>query len=182
MNLRTLVAAALCAALLSGCGPEYNWREQRADEQRYVVMLPGKPSEMTRRIDLDGLALDMTMRGAQAGGASFVVGSVRLPDALPQTQQRAIAAMRTAMVRNIAGSETAFKATTVPVLDAGGKAVAQAVAMRIEAQGSVKGKPMSMVAMFVALQDRAWQAVAVGERVEPEQAATFVDSLRLLQP
>ncbi len=181
MNLTTPAAAALVLALW-GCGPEYNWREQRSDAEHYQVMLPGKPAEMTRTINLDGLQVSMTMRGAQAGGASFVVGSVRLPDALPETQQRAVAAMRLAMVRNIAGTETAFKATTVPVLDAGGRAVAQAVASRIEASGSAKGKPMSLVGAFVASEDRAWQAVAVGERVDREQAATFVDSFRLLRP
>lgn len=56
--------AALAAVLLGACSPEYNWREVRAADQGYVVMLPGKPASMTRTIQLDGLEVPMTMQGA----------------------------------------------------------------------------------------------------------------------
>ncbi len=68
-----VVTAALAAILLAGCAPEYNWREVRSAEQGYLVMLPGKPASMTRRILLgesevhaDWSALDLP-GGASAG-------------------------------------------------------------------------------------------------------------------
>jgi len=55
--------AAAGLALLAGCAPEYNWREIRAADDGYVVMLPDKPAALTRRIDLDGLPVSMSMKG-----------------------------------------------------------------------------------------------------------------------
>ena len=46
---------ALVALLAAACAPDYNWREVRSPEQGYLVMLPGKPAEMTRSIRLQEL-------------------------------------------------------------------------------------------------------------------------------
>ncbi len=174
-----LLALALGLAL-AACGPDYNWREVRPAGEGYQVLLPGKPADMQRPIDLAGLQVRMTMHGAQAQGAAFVVGSVHLPDASAETRHKATEAMRYAMVRNIAGTERDATAVTIPVIDAQGRAIAQAPAMRVRAEGRVRDKPTTLVGVFVARGDRAWQAVAVGEGLDVEQAGTFVESLRLV--
>jgi hypothetical protein len=180
-SMTALAALLAVAGVLSGCGPEYNWREVRPDGQGYAVLLPGKTADMQRSINLDGLTVTMNMHGAQAEGNSFVVATVRLPDAQPQTQRKAIEAMRAGMVRNIAGTEHDVRALDVPVVDAAGHALGHEVATRVEARGQSRGKPMSLIAAFLARGDRAVQAVVVGEHLDRGQANTFVESLRLTQ-
>jgi len=173
--------ALACTLLLSACAPDYNWREIRPSGEGYAVMLPGKPASMSRPINLDGLAVTMAMSGARVDDRSFTVGMVVLPDAEPATRERARAAMRAAMVRNIAGWETAAAEVRVPVIDAAGRGVASEGAARIEAAGRVADRPAHMQAQFTARGRRAWQAVVIGPAADPEQAQQFLDSFRILE-
>jgi len=176
-----LATAALAASLLSGCAPEYNWREVPGPDRSYRVMLPGKPASMTRRIRLEDLEVSMTMQGAQVGQTSFTVAVASLPDDRPETREKARAAMRAGMLRNIAGTERSVQPATVQVVDAAGAALGQEPAVRIEADGTANGGTMQMMAGFTARGARAYQWVVVGPQPVREQAQTFLDSFRLLQ-
>lgn len=182
MRLRRAPLTAAAGALaLSACSPDYNWREIRPAGGDYHVMLPARPASMSRPIDLDGLAVTMTMNGARVGAYRFTVGAVVLPDAEPATRARAGAAMRAAMVRNIAGRETALAEVQVPVLDRAGRATATQAALRIEAAGRVDGKPAHMTAQFAVRGARAWQAVVIGPAPDPGPTLQFLDSLRIVE-
>jgi hypothetical protein len=176
---RALLAAG-AASLLAACAPDYNWREIRSAEQGWVVMLPGKPATMTRRIRLDGLDVSMTMHGARVGDTSFTVAVAALPDAEPATRARAVAAMRAGMVRNIAGTEREARPAPLPVVDEAGKAVGTEAAVRVDATGTAQGKPQQLLAGFGARGARAYQWVVLGPSVDREQARTFLESFRLL--
>ncbi|MGE0804017.1 MAG: hypothetical protein AB7L76_00585 [Burkholderiaceae bacterium] len=167
--------------LLTACTPDYNWRELREPAAGFNVMLPGKPASMSRPIDLDGLPVTMTMTGARVDDIAFTVGAVHLPDALPATREKAVAAMRTAMARNIAGRETAQAEVDVTVLDSGGRSVARHPALRVQISGSTREQPAQMAAEFVARGDRAWQVVVVGPALPAEQAQLFLDSFRIVE-
>lgn len=173
--------AALAAFLLAACAPEYNWREVRALEHGYQVMLPGKPAAMTRRILLGEVEVSMSMQGARAGENAFTVAVAELPDAQAATRLAAQAAMRAGMLRNIAGTERSAQPVTVQVVDASGAALGREQALRIEADGSAQGQPVRMLAGFTARGSRAWQWVVLGPQPDPEQARTFLDSFRLVQ-
>lgn len=170
---------AVCAT--SACSPEYNWRELRFGDDRVVAMLPGKPADDVRDIDLDGMKVRMSMHGARAGGSVFAVGAVRLPEGGDAARERALAAMRAQMVRNIAGSERSAVPAPVPVVDADGRETAGAAGLRIEAAGQAQGKPAVLLARFFGHGDRAWQAVVVGPDPDREQARIFLDSVRVLR-
>ncbi len=172
------VAVAALAAI--GCSPAYDWREVRADDDGFVVLLPAKPARMTRPVNLDGLRVDMTMRGAQAGQASFTVGAVALPDQ-GEVARKAADAMRIAMVRNIGGTERASRPVSVPIVDAQGKPVGTATGIEIEAAGRMREQPATLLARFVTHERRAWQCVVLGPQVDREQAAVFLDSFRVLR-
>ncbi len=174
-------AALACALALVACAPDYNWREIAPPDARYRAMLPGKPASMSRPIDLDGLAVTMAMSGARVDDQSFTVGEVTLPDAAPATREKARAAMRAAMVRNLAGREAAVSEVEVPVLDRAGRTLATQGAVRIEAPGRVAQRPAHLSALFVARGNRAWQAVVIGPAADPEHAATFLDSFRIVE-
>ena len=78
-----LLGTLAFATLVSGCSPEFNWRETRSDEQRFIVLLPARPATMSREIDLEGRRVQMTMTGARVHQAMFTVGAIQLaaPDA-----------------------------------------------------------------------------------------------------
>ena len=176
-----LVLAALAAMMLLGaCSPEYNWREIPAPEHGYVVMLPAKPASMTRVIHLRELEVSMTMQGARAGGASFTVAAAQLPDDAPATREAALASMRAAMVRNIAGAERVSSPSKVSVTDASGAVCERVDAWRIEADGRMREQATTMFAGFAARGARVYQWVVLGEAPDPEQARTFLESFRLI--
>jgi len=179
-HLRSLWAVAALLAL-GACSPDYNWREIREPAAGFHVMLPDKPASMSRAIDLDGLPVTMSMTGARIDDIAFTVGAVQLPDEQPATREKAMAAMRTAMVRNIAGRQTAQSEVEVPVLDAGGGTLGRQPAMRIEAIGRAYDQDAQMAAEFVARGRRAWQIVVLGPGVPPEQARLFLDSFRIVE-
>ena len=97
---KTLLLASL--AWLQACNPTYNWRETRGPDAPYVVLMPAKPSSHSRPIDLNGIKVTMTMTAAEVDGVTFAVGTAELPDAAQAAT--ALAAMKTAMVRNLAGT------------------------------------------------------------------------------
>lgn len=178
---RATPAVVACALVTAACAPELDWREIRQPAEGYLVMLPARPASMSRPIDLDGLPVTMAMTGARVGERTFTVGAVVLPDGDATTREKANAAMRTAMVRNIAGSETAAAEVRVPVLAAAGRAAASQPALRIEATGRFADRPAHLSAQFVARGDRAWQAVVIGPRPDPDSARQFLNSFRLVE-
>jgi hypothetical protein len=169
------------AAWLAGCSPEHDWREVRAEASGFTVMLPAKPATMTRAINLDGLALEMTMHGAQAREVAYTVGTVVLPDASAATRERVLAAMRIAMVRNIGGAERASRPVEVARVDPSGQRIGVVAATEVEADGRMRDRDATLIARFVAVDGRAWQAVVLGAAPEREQAALFLESLKLVR-
>ncbi|UCE32652.1 MAG: hypothetical protein JSW68_07130 [Burkholderiales bacterium] len=180
--VRRIALACAMLILAAGCAPEYNWREIRAEPQGFRVMLPGKPATMTRRIDLDGMPVEMSMHGAKVRDTSFTVAMAGLSDASGATGARAMAAMRAAMTRNIQGRELASGMTQVELVDASGAARGIVPALWIEVAGMMRERPASMLARFSVLGDRAYQWVVLGYEIDREQALTFLDSLKLMQP
>lgn len=179
-QLRAPLAAAACALALAACAPDYNWREIRPAGAGCLVMLPGKPASMARPIDLDGLAVTMTMSGARVGEHSFTVGAVVLPDAQPGTREKAVAAMRSAMVRNIGGRETEATEAAVPIVDPAGRTTATQPGVRVEASGQLGDRRLHLSALFVARGERAWQAVVIGPERDAANAQVFLESFRIL--
>lgn len=68
--------AILLLALLAGCTPGHDWREVRNSDAAFVVLMPAKPSTLTRQIDLDGVKVSMTMTAAEIDTVTYAVGSV----------------------------------------------------------------------------------------------------------
>jgi hypothetical protein len=173
--------AVLALALLTACSPEYDWREVRSSQDGWAALLPGKPASLTRRIRLDGLDVPMSMQGAKVGETTFTIAVAGLPDAAPATREKALAAMRAGMLRNIAAPASPATEIRVAVVDAAGAKVGEAPGWALRASGSAQGRPMQMHAAFAARGARAWQWVVLGPEVDAEQARTFTASFRLLQ-
>lgn len=180
---RAMLGALLAppAWALLGCSPEHDWREIRPDEGAFMVTLPAKPAKLTRPINLEGLKLDMTMHGAQVREVAYTVGTVVLPSADDAMRERALASMQTAMVRNIGATVRASRPVQLARVDAAGQRIGAAPGIEIEALGTMRGREALLIARFVAIGAQAWQAVVLGERVDREHAALFLESLKLVR-
>jgi hypothetical protein len=168
-------------AWLAGCSPEHDWREIRAEDQGYLVMLPAKPARMTRSINLEGLTVEMAMAGAQVREVAYTVGTVVLPDASDAMRTKALGAMRTAMVRNIGGTVGAERTVRVARVDAAGQRTGTVDGLEIEAGGRMRDRAATLIARFVAIGPQVWQAVVLGPEPDREHAAQFLESLKLMR-
>jgi len=171
MQKRLFCAASLAAALLlSGCNPTYNWRDYSSADAPYRIMFPAKPVTHTRAIDLNGMQVEMTMTAAEVEGVMFAVGTGVAPDAAQA--QAAVAAMRTALVRNI-GAKVERESTA---------AAGNNTAVDIDAIGSVNGQPMKLRGHFEARGKRFYQVIVMGKAsaMSAERTDQFMSSFALL--
>lgn len=165
---------------LAACAPTYDWREVTEESHRVRALFPGKPERAERTIRLGEIDVAMTLQGVRVDETMMTLGSVRLPADDADVRARALADMRAAMVRNIAGVETSAAQGSVALLDSSGREQARVPATQIVARGAIAGKTVSMRARFFARGARAWQAVVIGPAVVQEEADTFLDSVRVL--
>jgi len=100
--LRSLVFA-WCTVLLVACNPVLNWREVHMHS--LVAMLPCKPDQAQRMVQLAAQDMLMDMRGCEADGALFAISHVRVDSAArtdavrADWRQQTLAAMRAPSVQ-----------------------------------------------------------------------------------
>jgi hypothetical protein len=171
----SLLLPVLGACALSACNPEYNWRDYSSQAAPYRVMFPGKPDSHTRSVDLDGLKVDMTMTATEVDGVMFAVGSAEVPD--PARAKAALAAMKTAMVRNLGATVTRESPAAAT---AGATAPAQGAGIDIDASGSRNGTPTRLLGHFEARGTRVYQVIVVGKAssMPAEQVKQFMSSFK----
>lgn len=163
----SLLLPLLAACALAACSPEFNWRDYSSPTAPYRVMFPGKPDSHTRSVDLDGVKVDMTMTATEVNEVMYAVGSAELPDAA--RTPAALAAMQTAMLRNIGAAPPS------PATAPGGP-------IDIDASGLRNGTPMRLVAHFEARGNRVYQVIVLGKSssIPAEQAKQFMSSFKLI--
>ncbi len=159
-------ATFLLLTLLAGCTPGHDWREVRSSDASFSVLMPAKPSTLTRPIDLDGIKVSMTMMAAEIDTVTYAVGSVELAD--DSAAKIAVLAMKTAMIRNING--------TVQHEKSAGNMI------DLEASGApTGGATRLLIARFVSKNQRAYQIIVTGpeKAIAREQVDTFMTSFKL---
>ena len=173
----TVLAATLFTLTLGACSPQFNWRDYSSEAAPFRVMFPDKPSTHTRKVDLDGLQVEMTMTAAQVNGTTFAVGTAEAPDAA--SAEKALVAMKTAMVRNIGATIQSEKVGKTS--SAIGSAQSQSAAVDIEARGVQKGEPVKLVGHFESRNKRLYQVIVVGKEKEltRENVEMFMSSFKL---
>lgn len=162
--LSSLVLPVLAALVLAGCSPAYNWRDYNSPDAPYQAMFPDKPATHKRSITLDGLVVDMTMTAASIDGTVFAIGSAEAPDAAKA--QAAVAAMRTAMVKNISATVT--------------REEKKDSAINIDAKGVQNGAPMRLVGHFESRGTRFYQVIVMGKenKVPQDEVDMFMSSFK----
>jgi hypothetical protein len=171
--MRTLLIVA--TLLLAGCSPHFNWREFTSKDASYQVLFPDKPATASRAIDLDGLKTTMTMTAAEVDNILFAVGQADAGDAA--AAGAGLAAMQTALVKNIGGTVTKSSAATSSN-NAGTR-----ITRDIDATGTRNGQPMRLVAHFETRGRTLYQVVVAGPAtaIQPEQTEQFIGSFKALK-
>lgn len=149
-------------------------------------MLPAKPSQMSQRVDLDGLPIEMTLHGARVGEVAYTVGVLRLPDDTPATRERVLAALRQSMVSNIRGTVSNTTQVSVRIDDAQGQRSGSQPAQQIEVSGRMRDAPAAMTARFLGRGDHVWQVMVLAPQPAQQRAghaesvALFLDGFVLI--
>ena len=175
MRTFSFLAPALLATLLLGCSPHFNWREFTSQDASYQVTFPAKPATASRAIDLDGTNTTMTMTAADVDGILFAVGQAQVGDAA--AAGAGLAAMQTALVRNIGGTVT--RSATA----AASTNVTSRITRDVDVLGTRKGQPARMVAHFEARGRNLYQVVVAGppSMLKPELTEQFIGSFKVLK-
>jgi hypothetical protein len=176
-RLPAILVSTIAALALAACSPQYNWRDYSSTDAPFRIMFPDKPAVHTRSVDLDGLKVDMTMTAVQINGATFAVGSAEAPDA--DKAEAALAAMKTALVRNIGATVTSEKVGKAA--SAAGNVKSRSAAIDIEATGMQKGQPMRLVGHFESRNKRFYQVIVMGpaKSVPQDQVDMFMSTFKL---
>lgn len=181
LKIHRLGMLTLIAAGLSACSPTFNWRDYRSADAAFHVLFPAKPETFSRLIDLDGLAVTMTMTAAEVDGATFAVGSVELPES--GRAPAALFAMRTALLKNIrasAGTADAAQAAA-PSNEVAACAAQRQCSIDVEASGASPYGAMQLAGRFVARDKRVYQIIVMSKGTQParEQIDMFLGSFSL---
>ncbi len=170
-----LLAPAIAAALLAicACTPTFDWRDTRAENGAFVVLMPTKPTVFTKPVLLNGQQFPMTMTAAEVQQVMFAVGSLNVPDAA--MAEATLKAMKDALLKNIGASDSKEK-TTVSTAD-------HSITIEVSATGApdAKGQPRVLFAHFVAKDTLLVQALVAGPQkaVNAELVDTFLTSLKV---
>jgi hypothetical protein len=170
---RNLGLAAGAAVLLLACAPALDWRELRLADGALRVLLPCKPASHARRVMLGTDAVRLEMHVCTAGGITWAVAFADMQD--PARVGPGLTALRAAAAHNL----SATPAQPLPLKIEG--ATPNPASERVQFQGRMPdGRTVSEQVAVFARGTRVFQAVALGERLDPEAVDGFFDSLRFL--
>jgi hypothetical protein len=167
---RWLAWAFVVSFCFTACTPSFNWREVAINPPGMSVLMPEKPAELSRKLQLGEYSINMHMTGARVDERMFTVAVGQIDPATGLRSAQALDRMEQAMLRNIQGKvlrrESGFLSHDVAIT-------------RLKAQGESQGRPILMWAWFFECKGHVVQAVALGQAADEEQAMTFLQSLSL---
>jgi len=148
--------------LLCACSPRFNWREFHSNEAPYSILMPGKPSSLSKDVQLGGLNLTMHMDAVEVSDLNFAVGSVKLND--PGQAWLVREAMKAGLINNIHGHITKDSHMPDAVIEISGKAR--------------DGTTLNMAVRLIIQGPRVYQILVLGpeSRLQPEIVETFMTS------
>jgi Zn finger protein HypA/HybF involved in hydrogenase expression len=152
------------------CSPKYDWREVQGGEASYTVLMPDKPSRLSREIQLGQQTVTMHMTATQIDGVKFAIGAVKLAN--PTEAQTAMHIIKNTLVNNMAGKITQEKTT---VTNAGGKLTINDEFDAVSADSSLR-----MSGRLVARDVWVYEVLVVGpqQAMNQDNIETFLSSFK----
>lgn len=160
--------------LLCACTPALNWRDVQLESPKGSILkaaLPCKPDNATRKQQLSGFQVELSMMGCVANETTFTLSRIPLVDPLSAT--KVLAAWQAAAAANV-------KANPVPSMAA---SVAGAGAWPPAARVTLTGAETQAHMLWFAKQTSSgltlYQAALYGKQPSNEAVTTFFESLQL---
>jgi len=174
----------LSLTALTACNPTFNWRDVRIADTRLAVLLPCKPDNAVRPVDLGtklGTAhVDLHLQACEAGAATFAIAYMNAPDDAPALASGAIpmpVLMNTWQDASLATLH-ATASKIFPVRVAG--ALEQPSPQKVIAFGQrADGGHLESQAVYFVQGHQLFQAVILADHINPDVAETFFSSLKL---
>ncbi|MBC7602859.1 MAG: hypothetical protein H7255_09395 [Ramlibacter sp.] len=171
MRSTHIVIAAALAISATACSPTFNWRELNVDGTRLKAMLPCKPDQDSREVQIAGKPAKLEVLACDAGGAKFALLHADLGDA--SRVGDALWQWRLATVANMRGAA----AKDAPFSPPGASSVPQAA--RVAAVGlRADGSKVESQAAYFSQGAQVFQAVIYADRITPEMTESFFTSLQ----
>lgn len=167
-----VAAAAIAVAMAaSACSPTFDWREFSVQGTELGVAFPCRPDRHVRDVRLGERRLSMQMLVCAAGGSTFAVSFVDVPD--PAALAAVMTDLRAAAIGNVRGQ----RPTTVPFQLKGMQASAQAV--RVSVEGRLPdGAKVAEHAVWFARGLRVYQATVIGAAPGAAEVEAFLAGLK----
>lgn len=165
------LAAAVVA--LAACTPTLDWRQARPEASGVSLLLPCKPSAMTRTVPLAGQVVRLSLHACTADGQTWALGFADV--GAPDRVTAALEELRRAAEVNL-GSVGSRQ--TLPLTVPG--ATPNTASGRIVFGGTLPDgtKVQEQVAVFTH-GTLVYQATVIGERLSADGIDTFFTSLRV---
>ena len=174
----SLVAGSL--ALLA-CSPALNWRSLSVPEAGLTLSLPCKPERATRPVDWGAGAVELSMLGCEADGATFAVSHMPLAD--PAQAGAALARWRAAMRAGMqASTEAGTDAAEAAFVPAHALALPQSVRMMAQGTGPDGRAVVAHAVWFARLEGghvRLYHAALYARQARTAAADAFFAGLAL---
>lgn len=175
---RACAAAGVWLALstsISGCSPALDWREVRIAEAGTELLFPCRPVRQQRKLTLDGQPRSMVLHVCDAGPASWALSHVDVAD--PAAVGAALQSMAASVRANLdATAAAAVAARAVP------GATPQPQSGRWRLNGRARdGRALEAEFVVFAQGTIVVQATVLGTVVPPQDAETFLGSLRVIR-
>lgn len=163
----SLAAGCVCVIGLSGCSPQYNWRQWTAEDGAVQAFFPARPQTERRLVALAEVELDYSMTVATVSDAMFAVAHAPLPAGDIGDPARAVAIAR-AVGRGV------YASLQVPVPD---PLPVDGTVLTIEGRGERAGT-WAIVRLW-ATPHAVIEAIALGKvnALPVEQANQFVSQV-----
>lgn len=161
---------------LAGCNPTFNWRETHwAQDKVLKAMLPCKPDEGSRPMNVSGQVLTLHMMGCETGASLFVVAVVDVKDVGHAVEVQG--QWQRAMLGNMKATEESASQKQEHFSLRG--ASEQPAPIRVHAQGQRdNGHALSAQALWFARGGRLYHAAVYADKLDAEVTQTFFEGLR----
>ncbi len=165
------IAALATAAISMACAPTLDWREFVPEGSDISVRFPCRPDRSARSVTIAGATAKMDMLACAAGGATFALAFVEVPD--PARIGATLAALRDSAVANVRGGEPRSAALQVQGMTPNEQSARLVVSGKLP-----DGVAVQQYAAFFTHGLRVYQATVIGGA--PSQAAveTFIAGLK----
>lgn len=154
-----LTLSVLTLFSIAACSPKFDWRDARDGVSPYTVLMPGKPSAMTRDIQLGEQTVPMRMTATEVDNIKFAVGAAEMSSAAVAVTTLGV--IKRGLLKNMAGNVTDDKSSSANVNGI--------VTEAFTVSGTAS---MRMQAHLVARGNWVFQVLVVGPENKMNQEAT----------